>query len=840
MTSQARRYGDVVGQLESGIRERWRAESLYAADMNAPSGTRRYVLGMFPYPSGKAHLGHILVYALADALARMGRFKGENVLNPLGWDAFGLPAENAAIKGGVHPADWTARNIALMHEEIGRGGFSFDSSRELNTSLPGFYRWTQWLFLRLHQHGQVYRADSWVNWDPVDQTVLANEQVIDGHGWRSGAPVERRKMEQWCLRITDYAQALHDGLAGLTGWSRRAVNAQRHWIGRSEGVEIEFPVAGSQIRLAVFTTRPDTVYGVTSVTVAPEHPDIDRLTSPRHASEVREYVAAAMRRTELERQSADVKSGVFLGAHAVNPMTGEKVPVWVSDYVVGSYGTAAIMNVPAHDQRDFEFARAHSLPVRQVIVPAGTGPVAELAAAFTEAGVMHDSAQFTGMPSEQAKEAISAAIEARNAGRRSVRFRLRDWSIGRQRYWGCPIPMLRLADGTWRPVPEDQLPVLLPRDVDFGAPGARAPLATSPAFTRYVLPDGTHAEREVDTMDTFVDSAWYAWRFLAAGDSQAWPAGRARTWMPVDYYIGGLEHATQHMIYFRYISHFLHDIGLTPVREPVVNFLDNGMIRLGGSKMSKSRGNTVSPDEVISQYGADALRLYLLSDAPFENDRDWDDHGLSAKQRFLGQVWSLGQELAEAVPKSVIDSPPATAGAWGRAAAAALATAAAQFSQDIDEKRSFHIAIARLHSFAAELSGYRRQAGSSPERLAVVSYLFQQYLKMLGIFAPHLADALWRQVTGAATSIFLQKWIPEAEPDQRGETTIPVQLNGKMVGTVSVPAASGLADQIIVDMVLAGPPATLAARLGAVTVDRTLLVRGKGGEPRLLSLVGHG
>jgi leucyl-tRNA synthetase len=829
-------YRDVVGGIESAIRERWREEGLYAADMDAAAGGHRYVLGMFPYPSGKAHLGHVLVYTVADALARMGRFKGENVLNPLGWDGFGLPAENAAIAGGVHPADWTDRNIALMREEIGRGGFSFDLSRELNTSRPEFYRWTQWLFLKLYEHGQAYRAESWVNWDPVDRTVLANEQVIDGHGWRSGALVERRKMEQWCLRITDYAQALHDGLAELNGWSRRAVNAQRYWIGRSEGVEIDFTVPGSGIRLVVFTTRPDTVYGVTAVTVAPEHPDIDRLTAPRQAGEVSDYVAAAMRRTELERQSDDGKSGVFLGTHAINPMTGDKVPIWVSDYVIGSYGTGAIMNVPAHDQRDFDFARAHSLPVRQVIVPTGAHPAGELTAAYTEAGIMYDSAPFTGLPSEQARDAITAALEERNAGRRSVRFRLRDWSIGRQRYWGCPIPMVRLADGTWKPVPYDELPVVLPREVNFGQRGARAPLETSPSFTRY----GTDAVREVDTMDTFVDSSWYAWRFLAADGSEAWPPGRARYWMPVDYYVGGLEHATQHMIYFRYISHFLHSIGLTPSREPVVNFLDNGMVRLGGSKMSKSKGNTVSPDEVISQYGADPLRLYLLSDAPFENDRDWDDAGLSAKQRFLGHIWSMGQELTGLVPRAAFAHPPADGGEWGRDAAAALATVAARFSEDVDEKRSFHTAIARLHSFASALSTYREQAGSSPQRLAVLGYLFQQYLKMVGVFAPHLADTLWRQVTGAQTSIFGERWVPQTELGPAADTTIPVQLNGKLVGTVSVPATLLASDQAIVDMVLAAPPAQLADRMDGMILHRTLLVRGKRGEPRLLSLVAHG
>ncbi|MGY2125115.1 leucine--tRNA ligase [Nocardia gipuzkoensis] len=832
-------YREVVRDLEDSIRQRWREETADGAFLDDDSvRPHRYVLGMFPYPSGKAHLGHILVYSIADALARLGRFKGELVLNPLGWDAFGLPAENAAIKNGTHPAEWTEGNIANMRDEqIGRAGFSFDLSQELNTSSPEFYRWTQWLFLKLYEHGQAYRAMSWVNWDPVDKTVLANEQVIDGRGWRSGAVVERRQMEQWCLRITDFAQDLHDGLDDLTGWSSRAVSAQRGWIGRSEGVEIDFQIPTAGLELPVFTTRPDTIFGVTSVTIAPEHPQLERLVAAEQRDAVAAYVAASMQRSELERQSEDAKTGVYLGTEAINPLTGEAVPVWVSDYVIGSYGTGAIMNVPAHDQRDFEFAAVHGLPVREVIVAEGRDPSVPLTEAFVEQGIMRDSGEFTGIPSSAAMDSIAEAIEARSVGRKVVRFRLRDWSIGRQRYWGCPIPMVRLGDGRWEPVPESQLPVLLPRDVDFSVQGARSPLATSESFRTMTLPDGEIAEREVDTMDTFMDSAWYAWRFLAAGNDEAWPRTRSDRWMPIDYYIGGLEHATQHMIYFRYISHFLHSIGLTPSKEPVVNFLDNGMIKLGGSKMSKSKGNTISPDEIIERYGADALRMYILSDAPFEYDREWDDAGLVAKQRFLGQIWKLGTRLKDTVPQRVYSAPPTLTDAWSREVVTAISTAAAEVAAAVDEKRSFHVAIAQLHGFASKLSAYSKQIDGSTERGEVLAYAFQGYLKMVGLFAPHLADTLWHAVTGSDESIFRQQWVKDVRyaQDQHAELAIPLQINGKVLELVSVRADSD--DETLGKELLAAPPERLVAKLEAGQLDRVVVVRAKDGAPRLVNVV---
>ncbi|HEV2635017.1 MAG TPA: leucine--tRNA ligase [Actinocrinis sp.] len=834
--SGAAPYSEIVGDLESAIRELWAAEGVDQARLDDSPKPRRYVLGMFPYPSGKAHLGHVMVYSIADAVARLGRFKGQEVLNPLGWDAFGLPAENAAIKNGVHPADWTAANIEVMRDQIGRAGFSFDLSRELNTSSPEFYKWTQWLFLKLYQHGQAYRAQSWVNWDPEDKTVLANEQVIDGRGWRSGALIERRKMEQWCLRITDYAQALYDGLDELEGWSSRAVNAQRYWIGRSEGAEIDFTVPETGSVITVFTTRPDTVFGVTSLTIAPEHPDLAALTSAQARPAVDAYVAQVLRQSEVDRQTDD-KMGVATGITAINPLTGDQVPVWVSGYVIGSYGTGAIMNVPAHDQRDFDFAVLHGLPVKQVIFDGAAPAGAELTAAHTQPGTMRDSGPFDGMKSTDAITAIIDAMQEQGVGRRKVRFRLRDWSIGRQRYWGCPIPMLRRADGTWEPVPEQDLPVRLPRDIDFQATGVRSPLATSESFSVVTLPDGERVEREVDTMDTFMDSAWYAWRFLAAGDGEAWPVQRANSWMPIDYYVGGLEHATQHMIYFRYLSHFLHSIGLTPVREPVVNFLDNGMVKLGGSKMSKSKGNTISPEEVFAEYGADTLRMYVLSDTPFEKDREWDDVGLQAKHRFLAKFYGFGTGLREVLPRTVQNVPPAATDAWGKSFVYEIAGTAAEVAVSVDEKRSFHTAISHLHSTAALLRARSREVGESLERAAILGYAYQSYLKMLSLFAPHLADTLWRQVTGADESLFRQPWVPEPDPADlvRSSAEIVVQLNGKVVGKLVVPVDAD--DDEIRQSLADNPPPSLANRVPDGGSQRVIVVRGRDGEPRLVSFV---
>lgn len=826
-------YTDEVRSLESKMQHAWAASGIDRYDPDSPR-PKRFVLGMFPYPSGRAHLGHALVYSISDAVARLSRFQGYAVLHPIGWDAFGLPAENAATMNNARPADWTASNIAAMRRQIEAGGFSLNWSQEFSTADPRFYRWTQWLFLKLVEHGQAYRGLSWVNWDPVDKTVLANEQVIDGRGWRSGAPIERRQMQQWCLRITDFAQALHDGLDELTGWSPRALSAQHGWIGRSEGLEIDFALPNNDGALTVYTTQPHTVFGVTSVTIAPDHPLVAELTTPHRRPEVQAYIERALQRTELERQSDDSKTGVPLGTDVVNPANGERVPIWISDYVVSTYGTGAIMNVPAHDQRDWDFAEIHGLPVRTVIeAPEETAPPTE---AFTSQGVMRDSGCFTGMDSIQAISAVAEWLEESGVARRATKFRLRDWSLGRQRYWGAPIPMLKMPDGTWEGVPESELPVLLPDDVDFSASDAVSPLETSASFSPVALPDGRVAERAMDTMDTFMDSAWYAWRFLELSEDMPFAPEKAAAWTPLHTYVGGIEHATQHMIYFRYISHFLHSIGLLPTREPVVNFLDNGIVKLDGSKMSKSKGNTISPDDIIDRYGADTLRLYLLSDSPFDKDRDWDESGLQAKHRFLGGIWSTARRLAEIRTPADVVMPD---GSGNRAVLKLLRTTSAalvRIADDVENRRSFHTAIARLHTLFGALRPLV-SADLSDEDRDAVAWAYTQSLKGLALFAPHLADYAWRTITGRETTIFEESW-PEVTDQTFGrdsELTIGLQVNGKFVGPVEV--GNARTDEEIIAVVEAGLPDRARRRIGSAQVTDRIVVRDRTSLPRTVNIV---
>ena len=829
-------YLENFNNIEKAMQRFWKSDGVDYADLADGQGEKLYVLGMFPYPSGNAHLGHIMVYSITDILARLGRFKGKTVINPIGWDSFGLPAENAAIKNNVHPAEWTRRNIEKMRgPQIGRAGFSFDLTKEIDTSSPEFYRWTQWLFLKLHEHGQAYRAKAWVNWDPVDKTVLANEQVIDGRGWRSGAPIERREMEQWNFRITSFAEELWQGLDDLTGWSERAIAAQRNWIGRSEGCEIDFPVVGSEHVIKAFTTRPDTVYGVTSVTLAPDHPLVTELTAPERRVEVAKYVAASILKSEVERQADEEKSGVDIGCMVRNPLSGQAVPVFVSDYVLASYGTGAIMNVPAHDERDYAFARSKALPIKTVIEPEnGKMPEGE---AFTGDGIMVNSDRFTGLPSGEARTRIADFVEQNGLGERVVRYRLRDWSVSRQRFWGAPIPMLRRQDGSWEPVPVDDLPVRLPTDVDFEVAAGKSPLGQDPAFYETLSPtDGTPCTREVDTMDTFMCSAWYAWRFLDPTNERLPVAPElADRWMPIDYYVGGLEHANQHLIYFRYISHFLHSIGFTKVREPVKTFLDNGMIQKNGFKMSKSRGNVVRPDEMIAQYGADALRLYVLSDTPYSRDREWDDTGLVSKQRFLGSIWSFYTGAGDRLDLAVERNAPPAKDSWSVKLLADLFEMTREVEQQVEDRHAFHVAVARIHSFANTM---REAAGeaSGPERARVLSYVMQNYLKVLGLLCPHIADRLWQDIFGQQTSLFREAW-PTVDDEvirrARSEVRIAVSVDGKRRKEIAVSA--DIEDDDLKRLV--SGDSDLDRYLSERSIARVILVRGPGNEPKLVNVV---
>lgn len=785
----------IFTEVEEAARSQWAAEKVDSCNLDSDNPKHRYVLGMFPYPSGNAHMGHVRVYTISDVIARVSRLRGYNVLHPLGWDAFGLPAENAAIQNKVDPAVWTAENIRKMKDEqLNRVGFSFDFDHETNSASPEYYKWTQWLFQELYDYGLVYRAEGWVNWDPVDETVLANEQVIDGCGWRSGVPVERRLLPQWYIRITKYAQALWDGLESLKGhWSDEAIAVQRGWIGRSEGVEIDFPVVGpgegGDQAITVYTTRADTLFGVTSITLAPEHPLAVTLASAQQKQAVAEYAEWASGRGEVERESAE-RTGVALGRSCRHPLTGEVVPIYVSEYVLGGYGSGAIMNVPAHDARDFSFAISEGLPVKQVILPQeGAAPV-ELTEAYTDPGFMHGSGEFDGMRSDAARQKIIDFVAEKGLGKRKVNFRLRDWLISRQRFWGAPIPMIHSEKHGWGKAPD--LPVMLPSNPDFSK-GSGSAMALAPGFVDTTWP-GTDepARRETDTMDTFMCSSWYAWRFLDAKNNETpFSKNRADKWMPIDYYVGGLEHASQHLIYFRFISRFLHDIGRNPEPEPVRNFLDNGMVRLGGAKMSKSKGNVVVPNETIDKYGADALRLYILADTPLRRDIDWNDAGIEGKQRFLSQIWDLCSKLADgAVPTAPDIKTPRERAAMGELAKLSIEVAA-----DIEERRGFHNAVARLHGFFGEVRPLVNAA--DPAELPVMRHVMAEFTKVLGSFAPHMAEALWRGAFGGTGSVFLESW-PQLDPTfmEKDEVTYSIQVNGKLRGTIDVAADAAEADVV--------------------------------------------
>ncbi len=609
-----------------------------------------YVLEMLPYPSGELHMGHVLNYTLGDVVSHVRRRSGYSVLRPMGYDAFGLPAENAAIREHGHPREVTERNIAAIRAQIRRMGWSIDWTREISTHEPEYYRWTQWMFLKLFEAGLAYRKAAPVKWCPHDQTVLANEQVIDGHCERCGAEVESRTLEQWMFRITDYADRLLDDMALLEAWPERVLTMQRNWIGRSEGADVVFRVEELGEEVPVFTTRPDTLFGATFFVIAPEHALVERFAagSPR-GEEIRAYARHAAGRKSEDRAAAELKTGVFTGFHAVNPVNDARIPIWVADYVLMDYGTGAIMAVPAHDERDFAFAERFGLPIVPVVADAGATAVADGAyVAHSDHDVLVNSGPFSGLPSPEGKRAIVAWLAERGLGREAISYRLRDWLLSRQRYWGCPIPVIHCGACGIVSVPEDQLPVLLP-EVDDYLPKGRSPLAAAEDWVRVSCPVCSgEARRETDTMDTFVDSSWYFMRYTDPhNDTAPFDRGLVDYWLPVNQYIGGIEHAILHLMYARFFTKALYDLGLVGFREPFTRLFNQGMIYRFGAKMSKSKGNVVAPDELIERFGADALRLYILFMGPADQDKEWQDSGVEGMWRFLGRLWRIVNEQAE-------------------------------------------------------------------------------------------------------------------------------------------------------------------------------------------------
>ncbi|HPT70077.1 MAG TPA: leucine--tRNA ligase, partial [Syntrophomonas sp.] len=730
--------------IEEKWQKHWEENKIFKTYENADL-PKYYTLEMFPYPSGNLHMGHVRNYAIGDVVARFKKMKGFNILHPMGFDSFGLPAENAAIKHGVPPAEWTYANIENMKKQLRTMGISYDWDREVATCKPDYYKFTQWMFLKLYENDLAYKKSAAVNWCPSCQTVLANEQVVDGACERCETVVEKKKLSQWFFKITDYAQRLLDNLEVLPGWPEKVKTMQRNWIGRSEGCEFDLAIEGREEKMTVFTTRPDTVFGVTYMVLSPEHPLVDIISAgTEQEPAVKEFVHRMQFISDVARTSTDTeKEGVFTGAYAINPMNNERIPIWIANYVLMDYGTGAIMAVPAHDQRDFEFARKYDIPIRIVIKdedsPADDSQMSE---AYTGPGKMVNSGDYDGLAYEDGKKQITGYMESKGIGKTTVNFRLRDWLISRQRYWGAPIPIVYCDDCGALPVPEKDLPVLLPENVAF-KPSGESPLTYVQSFYETVCPCcGKPARRETDTMDTFVCSSWYYARYCDPHNSEI-PFAKDKTdyWMAVDQYIGGVEHAILHLMYARFFTMFLHDIKMLSVEEPFTNLLTQGMVLKDGSKMSKTKGNVVSPEEIIKTYGADTARLFILFAAPPERDLEWSDQGVEGSFRFLNRVWRIVTECEEMIqdvnlPETFAELDPAARELRYRTHAAIK-----KVSEDIEERFNFNTAISAIMELSNSINSYRNQDELD---LPVLKEAIDAMLLLLSPFSPHIAEELWQ------------------------------------------------------------------------------------------------
>ncbi len=775
-------------EIEKKWQQRWEEDKLYEVSED-DSRPKWYALTMFPYTSGDLHIGHWYATAPSDVHARFKRLQGYNVLHPMGFDAFGLPAENAAIKRGIHPFTWTMQNVDNMRRQLKSIGAIYDWSREVVTCLPEYYKWTQWFFLKLYEAGLAYRGKAPVNWCPRCQTVLANEQVVgEGFCERCGAAVSRRDLEQWFFRITKYADELmeHNNI----DWPERIKVMQKNWVGKSQGTEISFTLDSPSVKekeIRVFTTRPDTTFGVTFMVLAPEHPLVAALTSPDKKAEVEGYIAQSRRRTEIERLSTEKeKDGVFIGAYVINRLNGEKVPIWIADYVLLSYGTGAVMAVPAHDERDFTFAKKYNLPIRVVIAPPGWSGE-ELEAAFTEPGTMVNSAQFNGLPSQQGIEAISSFLEEQGWGRRATTYRLRDWLISRQRYWGAPIPMVYCKQCGIVPIPEKDLPVLLPEDAEF-KPTGESPLKYHEQFVNTACPQcSAPAKRETDTMDTFMCSSWYFLRYTSPNyDKAAFDTDKVKYWLPVDLYTGGAEHAVMHLLYSRFFIKAARDMGLIDFDEPFSRLFNQGIIIADKQKMSKSRGNVITPDAYVAEVGADTIRAYLMFVAPWEQGGEWNDSGISGISRWLNRVWNLALDSYSQDEKTGPDVRQKAERELSRITHQTIK----KVTDDL-ERLHFNTMIAALMEFANHLVRAKETGAVAPSDWAESIDIL---LRLLAPTAPHLAEELW-QKTRREYSIHNQSWPQWDEALARDEEiTLVVQVNGKLRDRITAPASITEAD----------------------------------------------
>ncbi len=803
-------------EIEPKWQQYWLETNADQASDN-PNQPKFYALSMFPYPSGNLHMGHVRNYVITDVMARWRRMQGYRVLHPMGWDAFGLPAENAAIDRGIHPKQWTEKNITEMKKQLQQLGLSLDWSREVATCSPDYYKWTQWLFLQFFQAELAYQKESAVNWDPIDQTVLANEQV-DGEGksWRSGAKVERKLLKQWFLKITEYAEELLNDLDKLPGWPDRVKLMQANWIGKSVGAYLEFPVTDREDKIGVFTTRPDTVYGVTYVVLAPEHPLTPKVTTAEQKEAVEAFIQEVTNESEQERTAEDKpKRGIPTGGKALNPFTGEEIPILIADYVLYEYGTGAVMGVPAHDERDFQFATQNQLPIKQVIVPEGKEPSDQLEKAYTEAGVIVNSGQFNDLNSVEGKQAITEYAEKQGWGEARIQYRLRDWLISRQRYWGAPIPIIHCPSCGAVPVPEKDLPVELPEDIEFTGRGG-SPLTQLESWLNVPCPScGEPAQRETDTMDTFIDSSWYFLRYTDANNPQeAFNQEKVNDWMPVDQYVGGIEHAILHLLYSRFFTKVLRDRGLLNCDEPFQRLLTQGMVQgmtyknpktgkyipsedvnpddpkdpntgdelsVFYEKMSKSKYNGVDPLEVLEKYGADTARMFILFKAPPEKDLEWNSDDVEGQFRFLNKVWRLVTDFinhhGEAVSKNQSELSKEE-----KELRRAIHSAIKSISEDLEGDYQFNTAVSELMKLNNALNDAKCK--TSP----VYQEGIEALVKLLAPFAPHLTEELWHAL-GNEDSVHQQDWL-EVDPDALtvDEINLVIQIKGKTRGTISVPA----------------------------------------------------
>lgn len=774
-------------EIEGKWQNNW-VKSKAFATVEDETKEKYYVLEMFPYPSGKLHMGHVRNYSIGDVVARFKTMNGFNVLHPMGWDSFGLPAENAAIKNGVEPSLWTWNNINEMRRQLQELGLSYDWDREVATCDPTYYKWMQWIFIQFYNKGLAYKKENPVNWCPSCQTVLANEQVVDGCCERCGTTVGKKELSQWYFKITDYADRLLSNLETLPGWPNKVKIMQKNWIGRSEGAEVTFDIEGFDKPLDIFTTRPDTLFGVTYMVLAPEHPFVNSLVAgTEFEGEVKTYVERVQHLSDIERTSAvGDKTGVFIGRYAINPMNGKRVPIFISDYVLMGYGTGAIMAVPAHDQRDFEFAKKFNLDIIPVVEAAnGKIDVETMTEALVAEGTMVNSGKFDGMNNKDAIGAITSELESRGIGKKDINYRLRDWLISRQRYWGTPIPMIWCEECGWVPEKDENLPVLLPTDVEFTGKG-ESPLSTSKEFMKTTCPKcGKPATREIDTMDTFLDSSWYFLRYCdARNDKEAFNYEKVKYWMSVDQYIGGVEHAILHLMYSRFFQMALYDLGLVNTEEPFINLLTQGMVIKDGKKMSKSIGNVVSPAEIIEKYGADTARLFILFAAPPERELDWSDAGVEGSYRFINRVYRMVCEFHEkhkaGSTEYVIKNDE------DKELSFEMNSTIKKVTEDIRERFNFNTAISSIMELVNGMYKYKEQETINENQFRATIH---NLLLLLAPFTPHLCEELWNQL-GMDGSIHKMAW-PVYDPAAlvKDSAEIVVQINGKIKDKIQVPTA---------------------------------------------------